>query len=201
MAFFRFAEFFPGDKMKRMAKELKSGQGMMEAVGALMVQRTQAGFRNQRRGTFKWAPRGVKTEKGRIDIAGLLTDLAKGPSVKSRRLSPSGRPALIGIRRMFHSITWRVVGKLTIEFGTNVPYAKRHQTGGPSKAIPITSTTKRNLAKFLRSGRGRKFRDDLSWIFGKSSHTPNVRKRPFVVVTDEDRREIKAIVSKAFSAA
>ena len=134
-----------GTKIETIRNMASSPKKILSLIGVYLVKTTSAAFRLQKRGPHSWEPRRVP------NVAGILRDLDKGPSIPSRRFE--GTPALMDTGRLRGSFTWRFYSSTSIMFGTNVPYANVHQTGGDSEIV-VTSTMRENLATLLRRNRG-----------------------------------------------
>ena len=200
--------------MRAVARGLRDLGPVLQKIGVLMQRKAANAFRAQKRGSFAWPERMVP------NVPGIVADLNKGANPKARRFV--GRPALTDTGRLKGSITFDVRGD-SVVVGTSVPYAKTHNEGG-SSTVTLTAEGRNKLTKLLRTQRGGKKRrakkrkkggqdlsaqvkslaaDDksnallgLGWLFSKPTFTVNVRKRTFLTVTPDDRREIVKLIEK-----
>lgn len=170
---------------------------ILERIGVAMVSQTQANFRTESFGGKKWLPRYSNLpSKFRINIAGAISDANKGQQPKERRLQD--RPVLRDTGELFNSIAHRVISDDAVEWGSNLPYAEKHQLGLRSR-IPVTDEAKVQLAKFLKKrpefgpALGRFLKKDVSIYEFK------ITKRPFIGVTKDDLRVIEQIIKEAFA--
>lgn len=178
-----------GTRVQVLADALSNVKPILKKVGLWLVRATQQAFRAQARGMFGWKKRRVP------NIPGVLRDMERGITVPGRRFKD--RPALVDTGMLRNSIAYEFVNPTTIRFGTNLPYAAVHQRGGVSKIrlMPVMLT---NLAIWLRSQQGEKWRDSFGWVFSKkpgSTLSFRVAKRPFVLVSEGDRAEIRRIIA------
>lgn len=101
------------------------------------------------------------------------------PWKKSRRAASQGGKTLQDSRRLYASLTSRVVGAGTLEVGTNVAYAAVHQFGAT-----IRPKTKKRL-KFRIPGGG--FR---------TAAGVTIPARPFLGFTQADREDVSDILAR-----
>jgi len=188
MAKVKVAEFIPGRKLKRLDNLLKDRRKVLAALGTVIARDARNAFKMQGIGPFKWKARSVPS------VAGIVDDMTRSSTPRSRRFEP--RPALLNTGRLQKSIAHRVIGKEAVIIGTNVGYGKTHQQGGIS-SIKVTDKAKKNLKKFLNTGRGKKLRDKLGFLFGKSILRVKVPKRTFLLVTKKTVRAAEALVIKS----
>lgn len=157
-----------------------------------MVGKTQQAFRDQGRGGVAWQGRGVPNR------VGILRDLEAGRTPPERRFE--ARPAAIDTGRLRASIAYRVEGESTVVVGSSLPYASDVQRGS-SVSINVTGQLRSALADWLRSLQGerkRVARSAMGWLFRVGVLTTTVPPRPFVMVTDEDRRKIRELTAAYF---
>jgi len=182
----RLADFDEGDQLRGVADLVRDPSPLLKIAGAIMVARSQQAFRNQGlegddRGG--WEPRSVP------NVAGVVADLARGPSVKGRRFQE--RPALVDTGALRASISFRLIGLDAVEVGSNLPYAGKMQEGG-SSTLPINATVAANLSAFLK--RAPQWRTSLGFLFDKFKKgedlTVTARARQFVALTDPIREDI-----------
>lgn len=164
---------------------------LLNAVGLFMVGRTQQAFRDQGRDA-RWLPRGVPNR------VGILTDLEQGRAPPERRFED--RPAAIDTGRLRASIAYRVAGG-TVTVGSNLAYASDVQRGS-AKTIRVEGQVRSALAEWLRSltgDRQKAMRRAFGFLFHAGSLTVNVPPRPYLVVTDADRKTIRDMAARFFS--
>lgn len=185
-------ELDEGRAIKALLGRIGSPAPFLKQAGVLLVARTQAAFQKQRRVPGKaWLARSVP------NVAGIVADLARGSSVKSRRFD--ARPALVDTGQLRNSITFRVAGRTTVEVGTRLPYASIHQTGGVSRQR-ITPRVLEGLAAFLKK------RKDLSPVLGflfrlrDRDLETRVPARPFLNLAPEDRRDLVTLWTRFLAA-
>lgn len=156
-------------------------------VGALMVGRVGQAFDqqgSQTRGGEAWPARGVP------NLAGALSDLAQGATIKARRFDT--RPALVDTGELRASVSWRATGD-GIEFGSQLDRASAMQRGEPSE-IPVTPTIKQNLADWLRANRKHPHAGKMAALLARDVFTARPRARAFVEFLDSDRESVAAIL-------
>ena len=178
-----------GTRVQILADALANVKPVLKKIGLHLVRATQKAFRAQARGMFGWKKRRVP------NIPGVLRDMERGITVPGRRFKD--RPALIDTGMLRNSIAYEFISPTTIRFGTNLPYAAIHQRGGVSQ-IRLTTVMLSNLAVWIRSQQGKKWRDSFGWIFSKKRGSMlrfRVAKRPFVLVSEGDRVEIRRIIA------
>jgi phage virion morphogenesis protein len=125
----------------------------LRSIGAAIIKNTQLRFEAER------SPTGV-------------------PWQKSRRAQAQGGKTLQDSRRLYSSITARVVGDTTLEVGTNVVYAAVHQFGAV-----IRPKTKKRLAFRIPGGGFR------------SAASVTIPARPFLGFAQEDREDVADIIA------
>lgn len=164
---------------------------LANAVGLYMVGKAQGAFREQGRPSNAWPGRAP------VNRIGILLDLQQGRKPPERRFE--SRPAAIDTGRLRQSIAYRVQDN-SVVVGSNLPYASDVQRGS-SKTIPVD---RRALAAWLRGLSGARkdqMRRAFGPLFASGSLTVKVPPRPFLVVTDEDRRQINDLARKFFAGA
>ena len=176
-------EIDKGRKLRLVEDRVRNPGQVLARIGRMVANRAQAAFRLQKRGEDIWPPRGVP------NIAGILSDLEKGSSVKKRRFDD--RPAGVDTGRLRQSIAWTIIDSTTVEIGTVVEYASKIQFGG-EEVIPITKEMKDGLAKFI--GEDPELSADLGFLLKADEYKVNIPPRPFVVVTVQDEEDIRTIV-------
>jgi len=174
--------------LSEIRQKSRDPRDLMNAIGVFLTGKIQGTFRSQGRGGQSWAPRSVPNK------AGILADLAAGRNPPERRFQD--RPAAIDTGRLRGSISYRVDGD-TVTVGSTVAYASDVQRGG-TKTITVD---KRALDAWIRSLSGDRktaVRRAFSAIRKAGSYTVTVPPRPFVFVTDEERRQILDMAKKFF---
>ena len=180
-------------------KRIKDPSAIVTKIGFLLAARAQQAFRDQKLGDLTWPARypGLKPF---IHIAGALEDFKSVSKVKANRFVK--RPALRQTNTLFNSLTpgpksVKSLGRNVIEVGTTIPYAGIHQAGGVSSQ-KITGGVRKNMSKFLRSAKGKKFSPVLGPIFQSDVKKTNINKRPFLGITDITERDIISLVQEEF---
>ena len=191
MARLKVTEFIKGKKLEAIEKKARDPKDILNAIGVLVTRNSVQSFRTQKRGPFRWRERKLP------NIAGSIADLNRGANPPERRFK-SPRPALIDTGRMRASITHRIKGKDEVKIGTNVGYGKIHQKGGRSRLL-LTKSGQKKLKKYLRSPKGRKHQGELGFLFRKPKLSIKIPKRPFILVTKQERRQIGKLIQKAFA--
>lgn len=172
-------------------ERFRNVENLARVVGLYMVGKTQSAFSQQGRGGIAWRPRAVPNR------IGILHDLYAGRMPPSRRFED--RPAGIDTGRLRSSIASRVQGN-TVIVGSNVPYASDVQKGSKS-SIQIDGSLRRSLSDWLRSLSGDRKQQAsraLGPLFRTGQLTSDVPPRPFLMLTDEDRRTITDMARKFF---
>lgn len=126
----------------------------LRSIGAAIVKNTQARFEAET------GPTGV-------------------PWKKSRRAATQGGKTLQDSRRLYASLTSRVVDRRTLEVGTNVAYAAVHQFGAT-----IRPKTKKRLVFRIPGGGFR------------TAASVTIPARPFLGFTFEDREDTTDILAR-----
>jgi phage gpG-like protein len=160
---------------------------LLRRFGALGVAASSRAFRDQRLGDKVWPERYPKQGPPKVNVAGVVSDLARGAEVKQRRFD--ARPAVFDTGALLRSLSFRTNGKDTTEIGSVLPYASIQNFGGLSRQA-ITPTVRTGLAKFLRSQRGKGYRERLGWLFSTNVLETKVHPRPFLGFTDELAKDL-----------
>ncbi len=166
----------------------------MKAIGAILVSSAQKAFREQRLGSIQWPGRYPNQEDPFVNVAGLVSDLAKGSAVAQRRTDR--RPALMDTGNLAASFGQGgsvQSGKLSVVVGTTVDYAADHQWGLTSSQ-PVTPTVRDGLTRFIRTERGKRVKDKLGFLFAVDELETDIVERPFLGVTDEAEGDIVSTV-------
>lgn len=172
-------------------ERLRNVEDLARTVGAMLVGRMQSSFRIQGRGGVQWPARSVPNK------AGILEDLKAGRTPPERRWE--SRPAGLDTGRLRSSIAFTVSGnELTI--GSNVAYASDVQKGS-TRTIQVDGQIRQTLAVWLRSLSGQRKKDArkaMGFLFRTGSLTISIPPRPFLILTDDDRRDIQELSRKFF---
>jgi phage gpG-like protein len=197
----------------RFRKSLSSISGLLKQLGALGVATSQRAFREQALGNWKWEPRYPGMESPFINIAGALQDFNSGrKNPKPNRFQD--RPALIdeGMRGgLWGSISSRVTGAYSVEWGTNKEYASLHQAGGRSRQ-PVTTQGAKGISNWLYTegignwllGKGevKKGREGyvkkLAPLIFKTEHVQGIVQRPFLGITDQFENDAREAIRRYF---
>ena len=180
---------------------LKNPEPALRAVGALMVAASQLAFRQQRLGDIKWPERYPNQQEPFINIAGMLADLNQGSAIKERRFQR--RPALIDRGQLRDSVTF-AASSTSVRVGSSKDYAAIHQHGLVS-TLKVSPSVKKGVVKFLRSARGKPYREKLTFLLAPNltQYDVEVVRRPFLGLTpdaeEEAREAVEAFVAGEFA--
>lgn len=166
---------------------------ILKVVGEMAVSDAQKNFDDQSFDGKPWDRRYPNQTPFRINVAGAISDLAKGPSVKSRRLQ--ARPAGLDTGNLRASISSKTVGATSVEVGSALEYADRVNRGsnkGGMSSLPVTSTVKDNLEIWLK--KNKKFRPFIGYVFKLDELRTNVAPRQFIGVTPTLEKDIAKLV-------
>ncbi len=181
----RFAVLDEGAKIRAMGDRLQDLRPALTKIGAFMASKAQSSFRLQGR-TTRWPLRMTP------NIPGIVRDLNEGADPKSRRFS--GGDALIDTGQLRQSITFQVSTN-SVTIGSILPYAGVHQEGGKS-TVTLTKLGQDTLKDFLKRNRQNQFlRENLGWLFSKTTFDVQVQQRKFLEVTPEDTEKINDILT------
>lgn len=187
------------DPFVRLKGALDKPGKILEQIGALLEAGAQDAFVNERLGDFRWPGRYPNQSEPALNVAGAVSDFAKGASEpKGRRFDR--RPALRDTGALVGSIRSRVVGEDAVEVGSTLPYAGLHQWGGVSTQR-IDSGTKKRMAKWLLKDAGEPFRDKLIPLLHTETLDTEVVQRPFLGVTPEMEDDIPRTVETMIAGA
>ena len=169
---------------------LDDTEPVLTQIGALGVAISGRAFREQRLGEREWPGRYPGMASPFVNIAGLLSDLDKGGTIKGRRFKRT--PALHDTGLLSQSVSAQVELPDAVSWGSTTAYAGKHQHGGESSQ-PVRERIVDPLAKFLK--KKPEFRPRLGFLFhyaktGQELVT-NVAVRPFVGITDEGAAEMR----------
>ncbi len=175
----------------------------LKRIGVMVTSRIQKRFETQVGPDGKtWAPRMTP------NIPGILMDLERGSTVKSRRFEE--RPAVVDFGHLMNSISHRIESVDSVLIGTTKAYASA-QHFGAERVIPITQTMKNGLRELLRTFRRTAKRaaragapapqhdlTRLAFLLYRDEFKFNIIPRPFVGISDEDHDDIIEIIRGNF---
>lgn len=184
--------------VKRLRDRIHDLTPILDTIGNTMVSHSQEAFKKSQFGTFRW-PKQYGSQSPYIHRAGALQDLLSGGSIKARRFE-RGNP-LIDAGHLSGSLDYRVVGGDTVEYGSALPYAGLHQTGGTSEQT-VTKEAKKRLGKEFKKARkagGTRYEQikKLAILFHLATMKTKVFRRPFVGTTDEMENDIRENIEQA----
>ena len=183
------ATFDPGDKMRRIGRNLVNPKAALKQIGAMMVAESQRAFKVQKRGKHKWAARAP------INVYGIIADFHQGKRTPPNRRFES-RPVLRDTGRLAASISFQLRGRMVVEAGTNLGYANTLHRGGKIASKPITAQVKDLLGRWLK-GKGSEYAGRLGFLLNKRDGevlTGKVEARPIVAITKSLREDVKEAV-------
>lgn len=163
----------------------------LDTIGVAVSSSAQAAFTDQALGDIKWAVRYPKMPDPFINVAGAVSDLLRSARVKGRRFER--RPAGVDSNTLSRSISHEVVSDDTVEIGSDVEYAPTFQLGGVSN-LPVSEGVKENLRDFLRTGKGKPYRQRLGFLFQLDQLETELVPRPFLGITEQTRRDIIELI-------
>lgn len=162
---------------------------LLDELGATLTHHSQDAFQRQAFGEYQWPARYWGRGAPFVNVAGALADLASGPNVAGNRFDK--RPALQDRGSLQSTITWNVLGRNEVQYGSPRDYAPDHQKGA-TRSIPIGAGIRYNLQRWLKRGDNAKYRSRLGFAFVQDDYTFQLIKRPFIGVTDEGQRDLLA---------
>lgn len=161
---------------------------LLDRIGLMLVSQIQRGFDNG-------GPLGDWPETMQPDIPAIAQRISDGKGVPDRYIGGKKKPG-IDTGHLRQSIAHQVLGGVLF-VGTNVSYARTFQEGGPS-------TVKNKIPDLIANGDKRaqralkkvekKFPKAANLLKRKKEITVNVRKRPFLVLTDKMKSLVIALV-------
>ena len=184
------------DPMVRLKGAIADKRSILEQIGALMEAESQEAFARQRLGDIRWEPRYPNQGDPFINVAGAVSDFAKGATEpRSRRYQR--RPAAMDTGEMQNSVRSRVVDDESVEVGSNLKRAPFHQFGLVSTQ-EVTQEMKNAIARFLLSDRGAQYREKLSFLTLPNTNRldTEIVARPFLGVTPELEEDIPVLVEE-----
>jgi len=148
---------------KHLKDTLDNPQKLLKRIGGVILVASQRSFDEQRLGENVWPARYPNQQSPKINVAAALRLLNEGASLpKGGHSIFKDRPALKGhtmdLRNSLaknNADAMKMVGPLTVEVGSNLPYANNMQFGIKSEQ-PVTGTAKTTLANWLRLARQRR---------------------------------------------
>ena len=162
-----------------------------------MVSASQKAFKEQRFNDVPWPPRYPGMDDPFVNIAGAIEDFRRGPNLPARRFEK--RPALIDSGNLFRSISFRLIGDEAVEVGSNLPYARFHNSGEDPPPQNIDSTVRGNLAKFLKRKSNKKYGKRLGFLFNTEVFEQSVAERRFIGVDEQTEEDIALFVENYFA--
>lgn len=200
---------FDDKAIVRLEKKLGGLPAMMKRVGMILLRDSMQAFERQAFGDIKWPERYPNQHGGKVNIAGAVSDLQHGSTIKDRRFEP--RPAAMDTGKLKRSLTVLVADGLSVTVGTNLPYANiQHQGGETTQAV--TPAVKANLRKWILKTEKAYTKDSFPslMLVRKNSaakrlyflleHDVNelvtqVNPRPFVGITEDARRDVAEAIT------
>jgi phage gpG-like protein len=196
--------------LRRLGATLENPRRIVVAFRQILKAQSQRAFAEQKFGEITWPARYPSQKSPKLNIAGAVQDLSTGPRIKARRFED--RPALLDTGILRRSIAAEIKSDDTVEVGTKVPYAIKHQVGGESRQ-PITAGILENLKRVLKyeeygktkKGKAKKIdaktqmlRKRLGFLFGTPELVTKINRRPFLGLTDATKNKCLQIVRDAF---
>lgn len=181
------------DDLAALQARLEAPEEVLDAMGSILKSISLGAFNAQKFGSFSWPARYHGRGDPFINLAGAIEDLSTGPRVKARRFDK--RPAGIDSGRLMQSIEHAVETKGTVSVKALAEYAGKFQKGGKS-SIDVTSRTRSNLAKFLKSDTGKPYRERMGFLFNVTEYTLTTIPRPFIGITDEGESEAREAIEE-----
>ena len=199
---------FDTNFVSRAENKLDDLKPLLRRVGVVLLRESQQSFEKQKFGGQRWKGRYPGQSEPFINVAGAVSDLAKGPNVRKHRFNR--RPALRDTgalkRSLSPAMALKFKGPSTVQVGTTLPYASKHQMGGVSSQ-QITSTILKNLTAWLKKIRKSKAKgaahkaaagQKLGFLYNTKVLKTKVNARPFVGVTDTAERDIVRLTEEFF---
>lgn len=183
--------------MMRLRAAVANFQAVGSEAGRLMTAQARRAFREQRLGSVDWSPRYPGSPEPFVNVAGAVADFNAGRSAPlARRFQRT--PAGVDTGRLRGSLSYEAGATQTV-VGSTVPYASRIQFGGVSKQT-LSADGRKNLAKFLRTKKGKVYRKRLGFLFSFPDLETNVVPRPFLGMTQTLAFDIVRLVSRHLGA-
>jgi len=186
------------DPYAELVGRLRRPRALLKQMGAMMESASQEAFTLQRLGDIEWPHRYPNQGEPFVNVAGLVSDLNRGATIKERRFQR--RPALQDTGQLGASIRSRVVSDDRVEVGTPLERGATHQYGLTSQQ-PITPEAKKGLSKWLLSDQGRPFQKKLSFLLMPARRTldTQVVERPFLGITDELEDDMVELIEEVLA--
>lgn len=147
--------FDEGTRLRAFRELVENPRFVLTGIGALLVERSERAFAEQRMGSIRWKSRG--DTKMNPNWPAILRDFHEGRTTPpGRRLKP--QPVLVDRQMLRRSFSYRVITGDTVEAGTVLPYAGVLHAGGESKTVPVTAVIQQKLWKWIQSVTGRAMR-------------------------------------------
>lgn len=138
-----------GGKVARLIGNLDKPEKALKQIGALLLAQSQKAFRNESWDGKRWPARRVP------NVFGIIADFSLDGRASPPKRRFESSPVLKDTGRLRQSMSFALVGKDSVDVGTNMSYASVHNFGGPVESLPITRTVQEKLAKFLKRTAGK----------------------------------------------
>lgn len=158
----------------------------LNRIGAMISTRGQIAFDEQKRGDVEWPARAVP------NVAGIVTDLETGTEIPERRFED--RPAGVDTAGLKNSLSWELEERATaVEIGTNKQGASLIQYGGEVE-VSVTMEVQQKLRAWGLRNPGRW--PQVQFLAPGYEYTLRfeVPPRPFIMVDQADREDIRSII-------
>lgn len=185
----------------RLRRLVRNPVRLLRRIGAVLVASSQKAFVDQKFGDIEWDERYPNQDEPKLNLAGALSDLNRGSSIKDRRFV--ARPAGVDVGLLRRSVSFRVnESREEVEVGSTVEYAGKFHGGGESTQA-VTGTARRLFAReFGRStGQRREALKRLSSVVKGDGLTTRSKPRPFVGITDEAAAKIDSLIAEEAASA
>jgi len=177
--------------LERLREEARNPRALLESISLMLIGRAQRAFVDQKRGDQSWRPRSVPNR------IGVLMDLKEGRTPPSRRWDPT--PAGVDTGRLRNSIAGTISGNV-VTVGSSLDYASKVQRGDTT-TVQLDRDLRSRLAAWLRSLSGdekKRARASFGFLFHTGSLTVTTPARPFLLITPQDRRDIRDLAKAWF---
>lgn len=184
------------ENLGRFRRRLEDPRPALRRIGALMLAESQRSFRDQSYGGERWPARYEGQEEPFINVAGALSDVVRGRTIRDRRFDR--RPALIDTGTLRGSLTFALRGDKAVSVGSTVPYASKHLFGLASSQA-VTNVARRTLVKEYRRfkrGGGERFEafKKLGFLHTVRTLETNIQQRPFIGLFPDLERRLRTTV-------
>lgn len=176
--------------LEQVIRALEEPRPLLELVGTIASDYARAAFRKQAFGSMGWLPRYPGQKGAKINVAGVVADLAAGKRPAGRRFE--ARPAGIDTGALRDSIGFDVRGDNEVVIGVSPDMrerAERVQFGGETRQ-PLTTSLKKDLARWAKSARGKPYAEKLAPLQQLDELVTELVPRRFIGMTPELAREI-----------